>query len=58
MEESRGYMWFGTNDGLNRFYGSKFKVFRRRNGDEKIIDNNLIFSDEISDFDCFCKKKS
>ena len=43
MEDSRGYMWFGTNDGLNRFDGSKFKVFRRRNDDEKIIGNNLYY---------------
>ena len=57
VEDSRGYMWFGTNDGLNRFDGSKFKVFRRRNDDEKIIGNNLIISDEISDFYRFCKKK-
>ena len=39
VEDSPGYMWFGTNDGLNRFDGSKFKVFRRRNDDEKIIGN-------------------
>ena len=38
-------------------FGIKFKVFRRRNGDEKIIGNNLIISDEISDFYCFYKKK-
>lgn len=55
VEDSPGYMWFGTNDGLNRFDGSKFIVFRRRNDDEKIIGNNLIISDEISVFCCFCR---
>ena len=53
MEDSRGYMWFGTNDGLNRFDGSKFKVFRRRNGDEKTIGNNFIhciFEDRFGNF--------
>ena len=42
---------------LTQPLGIKFKVFRRRNGDEKIIGNNLIISDEISDFYCFYKKK-
>ena len=35
-------MWFGTKDGLNRFDGRGFKVFRQINGDSSSLGNNSI----------------
>ena len=28
MQDSKGYMWFGTADGLYRYDGYTFKAFR------------------------------
>jgi signal transduction histidine kinase/ligand-binding sensor domain-containing protein/DNA-binding NarL/FixJ family response regulator len=42
MQDSRGFMWFGTNDGLNRFDGKIFKIYRKQQGDPFSIGNNFI----------------
>lgn len=42
MQDSRGFMWFGTNDGLNRFDGLNFKVYRRAEGDTLSLGSNFI----------------
>lgn len=28
IQDSKGYLWFGTNDGLNRYNGYEFKVYK------------------------------
>ncbi|MBL4677013.1 MAG: hypothetical protein JKY70_12530 [Mucilaginibacter sp.] len=28
-QDRQGFMWFGTRDGLNRYDGYKFKVFKK-----------------------------
>ncbi len=42
MQDSRGFLWFGTNDGLNRFDGKEFRIFRTVKGDSLSIGNNFI----------------
>ncbi len=44
IQDSRGYIWIGTNDGLNRFDGHSFYVFRNKISDSASICDNLIRS--------------
>lgn len=44
MQDSKGFMWFGSKDGLNRFDGRQFKVFRRVPSDSLSLGNNHIYS--------------
>lgn len=40
----KGFMWFGTYDGLNRYDGYNFSVFRNRIGDSSSLNCNEIHS--------------
>ncbi len=42
--DKKGFMWFGTIDGLNRFDGYAFKVFRNDPANPKSLGNNSVFS--------------
>lgn len=42
VQDSLGFMWFGTQDGLNRFDGYHFQVFKHDNTDTNTISNNWI----------------
>lgn len=44
FKDSEGYMWFGTNDGLNRFDGYSMEVFRNIPGDTNSLSNGKIFA--------------
>lgn len=42
LKDKHGFMWFGTEDGLNKYDGYKFKLFRNTPGDLKSISSNNI----------------
>jgi PAS domain S-box-containing protein len=44
LQDSRGLLWIGTEDGLNRYDGYKFTVFRPEQGKPGSISDNRIFS--------------
>jgi signal transduction histidine kinase/ligand-binding sensor domain-containing protein/DNA-binding response OmpR family regulator len=41
-KDSRGFMWFGTVSGLNRYDGYQFRVFRHDNHDPHTIPDNYV----------------
>lgn len=42
LQDSRGFMWFGSKDGLNRFDGNKFRTFRYDAKKPNSLGNNFI----------------
>ncbi len=42
IQDSRGFMWMGTRDGLNKYDGYKFTSFRNHLGNNKTISDNFI----------------
>lgn len=44
FKDSRGYMWFGTASGLNRFNGYNIKVYRNDVRDSATLADNQINS--------------
>ena len=44
LQDSKGFMWFGTYDGLNKFDGYTFKVFRPDPENPNRLSNNYVRS--------------
>lgn len=42
IQDRKGYIWIGTNDGLNKYNGYDFKVYRHDEKDINSIANNYI----------------
>ncbi|WP_242155539.1 two-component regulator propeller domain-containing protein [Aestuariivivens sediminis] len=44
LKDSRGFMWFGTVDGLNRFDGYNIKIFNTDRNNPNALTNNTVRS--------------
>src|SRR5438552_15909445 len=44
LQDRRGFMWFGTQDGLDRFDGYGFTIFKHNAKDPNSISNNYVTS--------------
>ena len=43
LQDSQGFMWFGTENGLNRYDGYEFEQFRRERGNPVALHNDFIY---------------
>src|SRR4051794_36186040 len=43
-KDQDGFMWFGTEDGLNRYDGTSFKIYRHDPADSNSIRGNNILN--------------
>ena len=44
LQDLRGFMWFGTEDGLNRFDGHTFKIYRHNSYNPNSLPNDHILN--------------
>ncbi len=44
FQDSQGFMWLGTQDGLNRYDGYSFNIYKNRVGDSASLSDNFILS--------------
>jgi ligand-binding sensor domain-containing protein len=42
IQDKRGFIWMGTNDGLNRYDGKHFTVYKNTPGNNTTISGNII----------------
>src|SRR5215216_4662824 len=44
LKDRFGLVWFGTEDGLDKFDGTNFKIYRHKNNDTSSLKSNEILS--------------
>ncbi|HAP61566.1 MAG TPA: hypothetical protein DCR93_19395, partial [Cytophagales bacterium] len=44
VQDRKGFMWIATRDGLNRYDGQNFVVYRKKRGDTTSLNHNRIWS--------------
>ena len=44
FQDKSGFIWIGTDNGLNRFDGSEFKIFRNKQKNQNSISDNSVWS--------------
>lgn len=44
FQDSKGYIWMGTNDGLNRYNGYEMEIYKSDNEEKNIISDNYILN--------------
>lgn len=44
IQDSHGFMWIGTQDGLNRYDGHNFKIYKHKSNAEDSLQNNIVTS--------------
>lgn len=44
VQDHKGFMWFGTKDGLNKFDGNRFRIFHSDDSDSLSLGNNFVRS--------------
>ncbi|NIM96438.1 MAG: response regulator [Anaerolineales bacterium] len=44
LQDSQGFMWFGTQDGLNRYDGYEFKIYKHDPDDPNSLSDNFVWS--------------
>ena len=42
FQDSKGFMWFGTNDGLNRYDGHDFTLYKHNPDDPYSLSHNRV----------------
>ena len=42
LQDKEGFMWFGTRDGLNKYDGYNFTVYRNKEDDKLSLSNNFV----------------
>ena len=43
FQDSQGLVWFGTENGLNKYNGYGFEVFKRRRGDSEALGSDYVY---------------